>query len=747
MVGFVHSPPGEQESSEPKTQSVSEQGKASDPLVEQLLLDVEDYSLSFTNSFLDFDYLNDWIDPRSDPYSMEAGDFGAVTAGGDFSSNGACEQVDYSEGREKMGSLSCLGAEKSAHGSLDKGVGIDCGGEVKVKEEIVVSCGDGKVGELGCLIEEEMGKVNLNGVLSVKEEDGVMDRDINSVGIAEDGGEGIAMNNGKEKGVKNELVIGEDESSADSDSGSETESSSSSSSSASSSDDDDEDEENEDNDNSNRKGSEMEEGEILACSAYDMVAWSADEDDDVEESGPKGPIRSKNELKDLPYVPPVNVTIQPHHQTLPVGNISSIIGAQVIVEGVEKHNPLNEGSILWITESRSPLGIVDEIFGPVKNPYYIVRYNSENDVPVGIQQGTSVSFVQEFANHVLNDKNIYKKGYDASGDNDEELSEEAEFSDDEKEAEYKRLMKMKKRGTSEQKFGNKSMDKKKVKNRPVNQKQNQAFAPQTSTGNVSGNLSVPVDQSQQCVPPFAASGDQRNNVSTGGQAQGSGNGPWSDPALPQMAQFHSYGAPSSGLGMNGIPCQQPQNAGLPSFPAPTQSPGFVTPPGVLTAGVPPQQQQQRMAFPGVFPAINMQWPQQSHPHPVFQMPFPNMLPLQQQMNAGQMFPSNFMPGGQPGFNTGSVALGQGIFNQPPFGLGLHNQSTPLPMNSGQQVVPPNGPQSGSNNDSWPPPSISTTPDSSWNSNQPRHSHGGRQANRRGGGGGRFRGGRGRRHNN
>lgn len=417
-----------------------------------------------------------------------------------------------------------------------------------------------------------------------------------------------------------------------------------------------------------------------------------------------------------------------------------IIGAQVIVEGVEKHNPLNEGSILWITESRSPLGIVDEIFGPVKNPYYIVRYNSENDVPVGIQQGTLISFVQEFANHILNDKNLYKKGYDASGENDEELSEEVEFSDDEKEAEYRRMIKMKKRGTTEQKFGNKTMDKKKVKNRPANQKQNQAFAPQAS-----GNLSVPVDHSQHCVPPFAASGDQRNNVITGGQAQGSGNGPWSDPALPQLAQFHSYGAPSSGLGMNGIPCQQSQNTGLPSFPAPTQSPGFVTASGVLTTGVPPQQQQQqRMAYPGVLPAINMQWAQ---PHPLFQMPFPNVLPLQQQINAGPMFPSNFLPGGQPSFGTGSVAQGQGIFNQPPFGLGLQSQSTPLPMNSGQQLMPPNGPQSGSNNDSWPPPSISSTPNCSWNSNQPRHSHSsGRQANRRGGGG-RFRGGRGRRQNN
>ncbi|KAK2651024.1 hypothetical protein Ddye_018513 [Dipteronia dyeriana] len=101
----------------------------------------------------------------------------------------------------------------------------------------------------------------------------------------------------------------------------------------------------------------------------------------------EGPIKSKNELQ--------------------------VLGAQVIVEGVEKHNPLNEGSVLWITESRSPLGLIDEVFGPVKNPYYMVRYNLDSEVPTGIHVGTSISFVQEFANHVLNDKNLYKKGYDA----------------------------------------------------------------------------------------------------------------------------------------------------------------------------------------------------------------------------------------------------------------------------------------------------------------------------------------------
>lgn len=143
-----------------------------------------------------------------------------------------------------------------------------------------------------------------------------------------------------------------------------------------------------------------------------------------------------------------------------------VLGNRVIVEGSVNHNPLNEGSILWITETRIPLGIVDEIFGPVKNPYYVVRYNSEKDVPVGISEGTAVSFVMEFAAYVL-DKDISKRGYDASGENDEEVFNEMEFSDDEKETEYKRSLRQTKRGTDDFKFGNreKGTQKKKTKDK------------------------------------------------------------------------------------------------------------------------------------------------------------------------------------------------------------------------------------------------------------------------------------------
>ncbi|KAH9288947.1 hypothetical protein KI387_033064 [Taxus chinensis] len=165
-----------------------------------------------------------------------------------------------------------------------------------------------------------------------------------------------------------------------------------------------------------------------------------------DEEVPKGPIRSKYELQVLPPVPPVNIVLKSHHQTQPAGVISSVLGTSIVVEGRECHAPLNEGTILWLTEKRVPLGFIDEVFGPVKNPFYLVRFNTANDVPDFVEEGIHVSYVPQFASYVLNDPNLYRKGYDASGDNDEEVSEEAEFSDDEKEAAYKREKLNSKRG-------------------------------------------------------------------------------------------------------------------------------------------------------------------------------------------------------------------------------------------------------------------------------------------------------------
>ncbi|CAL9093794.1 unnamed protein product [Musa textilis] len=275
--------------------------------------------------------------------------------------------------------------------------------------------------ELGCPVDCKMEKVSLIGC-----SDDLMSDPCAPLADGEGGRKefGDGVTNGDDESGETET----DDSERVESSSEESDSSSSSSTSS--------EEEEEDNGNSDGDGGQGPE-EVPAGS-------------DAEEQVVRGPIKSKNELEVLPSVPQVEITLKPHHQTIPMGVISSVLGNRVIVEGSVNHNPLNEGSILWITETRTLLGIIDEIFGPVKKPYYVVRYNSENDVPTGITDGTAVSFVIEFANYVL-DKNICNKGYDASGENDEEITNEVEFSDDEKEVEYRRSMRQAKRGPDDRK--------------------------------------------------------------------------------------------------------------------------------------------------------------------------------------------------------------------------------------------------------------------------------------------------------
>ncbi|CAK9184840.1 unnamed protein product, partial [Ilex paraguariensis] len=430
-----------------------------------------------------------------------------------------------------------------------------------------------------------------------------------------------------------------------------------------------------------------------------MDAWSDDGDDEEDgsrSSALQGPIKSKNELGDLPAVPPVNITLQPYHQTLPVGVVLSIMGAQVIVEGMEKHDPLNEGSILWITESRSPLGLVDEIFGPVKNPYYMIRYNSDSEVPAGIQQGTLISFVPEFANHVLNDLNLYKKGYDASGENDEEVFDEVEFSDDEKEAEYKRMLKMTKRGTNDQKSGNRTKDKKKFKNRGGNWKNDQISMTEAPAG-----VGQPLtDQNQLFIPPVSALLGQDNCLRSSESVQSFAGGSSFLPTFPQVSQAPGLNAPSNGVWANTISCQQPRN----------------------------------MRFPSSFSTNGMAWQQQNHPHQC-QMLLPNVAPFQQ--DNSHMLPSNFvLPGGQtnfvraPPFSPWPASLGQHGFNQPPSGVGLTGRHAFQPINVGAKV-PYNGSQIQHNYDLQPSSFISGNNETSQGFSQGVNSCCGRKPNRRG----------------
>ncbi|KAF7805900.1 H/ACA ribonucleoprotein complex non-core subunit NAF1 [Senna tora] len=443
-----------------------------------------------------------------------------------------------------------------------------------------------------------------------------------SVIIRGNGGEGDTKKMDEEESESSE---------SESDNPSSSTSSSSSDSDGSSSDDDDVEDDEEAGQQEKREVHtennevEVEEGEIKDYNGQELVTETAvnDDDDDDDDDMEIGLTPELSKLpQNLPPVPPVNVTLGPHHQMLPVGVVMSIINTQVIVEGVEKHDPLSEGSILWITESRTPLGLVDEIFGPVKNPYYIVRYNSENEVPISIHGGTSVSFVPEFAKYVLNNKDLYKKGYDKSGF-DDDVSDEEEFSDDEKEAEcMKQKMKI---GISDQ-----NPQKQKIYKRKGSQKRG-AGGPYP-------------------VRPTAPSPDDRNFSTFSGIRRGPSGATSMVPPFPPTSADRNL-ASTGGVWTNGVPLQQPQSALLPS--------------GLPPNGIP--------WFPG-----NVQNP--------YQLPMSGM-PFQQQLGPSLgSLPTTMFPGVQPNiFAQPTYPLGHVGQNQMTFGLNSHiPQLQPPPVFAGGQ---------------------------------------------------------------
>ncbi|KAF6996677.1 hypothetical protein CFC21_012989, partial [Triticum aestivum] len=439
----------------------------------------------------------------------------------------------------------------------------------------------------------------------------------------------------------------------------------------------------------------LEEGELMV---------GVDDGDDDET--PKGPIKSKHEVEVLPPVPNIEVQLEPHHKALPVGTITAIMGERVIVEGSVEHSPLTEGSILWITESRTPLGIVDEIFGPVKNPYYLVRYNSAEEVPAGISAGTTVCFVAEFADHILNMKELYAKGYDESADHDEE-ADEPEFSDDEQEAEYKRSLRLVKRQTDRPHDSKKpSGDKKRVQTRGAGFRND--MPPRTHDTPTSGHqsqrrfhrsdmadsvthqlgqqnypMSTPRDMSPRIhdastpdrrpQPRFHRS-DMATAVADSTTRQtGPQNFPMSAPTmLPSISMNHAMPSPVQLANQMGSCFINPQQF--------SQQPNMVWPGGLPPPGQP------NMGVDGAALAANIMQNilmganqfQQYLQNQNFGG-FPNGMPMaQQQFMPGSTMSANMMPFGGPPVNhpfgqASQFPMGQGNFGQFPH---MANQGPP-----------------------------------------------------------------------
>ncbi|KAL9622418.1 MAG: hypothetical protein Q9160_003262 [Pyrenula sp. 1 TL-2023] len=156
-------------------------------------------------------------------------------------------------------------------------------------------------------------------------------------------------------------------------------------------------------------------------------------------------LRTLNERPEE-IIPKPNVTITPEMKIEELGKVECIVEDTVVVKGKTsgEYRVLETGSLLCL-EDRSVIGVVAETMGRVQQPMYTVRFTNTAAIEeAGLSaSGTSVYFVEDHSSFVFTYPLRLARGTDASNFHDEEVGEdEMEFSDDEKEAEHKRQLKL-----------------------------------------------------------------------------------------------------------------------------------------------------------------------------------------------------------------------------------------------------------------------------------------------------------------
>lgn len=205
-----------------------------------------------------------------------------------------------------------------------------------------------------------------------------------------------------------------------------------SSSSDSSSDDSDED-----------SGSE-DEGQLLDPAEQARLLM---QEDDGEANGLSKPDNEPLEK----YLPKPDITITPDMPITPVGVVDHVVGRVAVIKADTsgEYKVLDMGSALCLRD-RTVIGVTAETLGPVRQPLYTVGFTDEAElIETGLKVGTPVFYVDEHSKFVFTQPLQAYKGNDGPNLNevhDEELlEEEIEFSDDEKEAQYKREKKQQNR--------------------------------------------------------------------------------------------------------------------------------------------------------------------------------------------------------------------------------------------------------------------------------------------------------------
>ena len=199
------------------------------------------------------------------------------------------------------------------------------------------------------------------------------------------------------------------------------------------------------------------------------IESSEDEDD---QNAPKSTgaahvakyVKTKDELTldELPAPEKVEISLDASIKLKRIGKVISSVDKLVVIQSIRDEKtdtslPLDEETILFDSQRHS-LGKIFEIFGPVTNPFYSIRFKdvqqdtAERGLDISMGSFVYVAQSTKFTKYIFNIDEIRElKGSDASWSNDNEPPVEyLEYSDDEKEKEAKRALKNKNKANKKQ---------------------------------------------------------------------------------------------------------------------------------------------------------------------------------------------------------------------------------------------------------------------------------------------------------
>lgn len=146
-------------------------------------------------------------------------------------------------------------------------------------------------------------------------------------------------------------------------------------------------------------------------------------------------------LSDLPPLEDLKISV-PADSLIKIGKVLNVVDVLVVVESIQKMPPLDIDTILFKSDGE-PLGAVFDVFGPIKEPHYTIRFNRPDQVKEkNIELNMPVFFVPQSERKITKFAFIEElkkiKGTDASWENDNEPPEcVLEYSDDEEEKQAK----------------------------------------------------------------------------------------------------------------------------------------------------------------------------------------------------------------------------------------------------------------------------------------------------------------------